>query len=202
MFSASSFFYLFNMKRSLKVITAGDAVLTLSEVKLHLKIDSSADDALITNLISAATESCQEYTNRYFTTTVVEQYSDTFAGVKQLYKSPVISITHIKYYDSNNSLQTWDTANYIVDNVSEPARIGLEVQKAYPEIADRMNAVVVKYSVGYGTAADVPQVIKSAILLTIGNLYENRQSVITGRTATELPLSSQYLLNQFKVQVC
>jgi len=190
------------MKRSLKVITAGDAVLTLSEVKLHLKIDSSADDTLITNLISAATESCQEYTNRYFTTTVVEQYSDTFDGVKQLYKSPVISITHIKYYDSNNSLQTWDAANYIVDNVSQPARIGLEVQKAYPIIADRMNAVVVKYSVGYGAAADVPQAIKSAILLTIGNLYENRQSVITGRTATELPLSSQYLLNQFKVQVC
>ena len=190
------------MKRSLKVITAGDAVLTLSEVKLHLKIDSSADDTLITNLISAATESCQEYTNRYFTTTVVEQYSDTFAGVKQLYKSPVISITHIKYYDSNNSLQTWDAANYIVDNVSQPARIGLEVEKSYPEIADRMNAVVVKYSVGYGAATDVPQAIKSAILLTIGNLYENRQSVITGRTATELPLSSQYLLNQFKVQVC
>jgi uncharacterized phiE125 gp8 family phage protein len=61
----------------------------------------------------------------------------------------------------------------------------------------------VKYSVGYGElSSDVPEGIKQAVLITIGNWYENRQTVITGRTATELPLSSQYLLEQYKIQVC
>ena len=72
-----------------------------------------------------------------------------------------------------------------------------------PNVADRINAVQVKYTVGYGTAStDVPEGIRTAIILTVGNWYENRQSVITGRTATELPLSSQYLLDQYKIQVC
>ena len=135
--------------------------------------------------------------------TLVTQYSDNWLEVYRLYKSPVSSITHIKYYDSNDSLQTLASANYILDDASKPARIGLAVDATLPTLADRINAVEVKYTVGYGTAStDVPEAIRQAVLITIGNFYENRQSVITGRTATELPLSSQYLLNQYKIQVC
>ena len=96
-----------------------------------------------------------------------------------------------------------DTDDYILDDVSKPARIGLAVNATLPTLADRINAVEVKYTVGYGTAStDVPEGIRTAIILTASNWYENRQSVITGRTATELPLSSQYLLDQYKIQVC
>ena len=60
-----------------------------------------------------------------------------------------------------------------------------------------------KYTVGYGSAAsNVPEGIRQAVLLTIGNWYQNRQSVVTGTIATDLPLSSQYLLDQYKIQVC
>ena len=160
------------MNRSLKVVTPSTVPLfTTSEAKDFLKVDTTADDTLIDNLVAAATESCQIYTNQYFLKTAVEQYSDTWAGIYTLYKSPVSVITHIKYYDS--------------------------------DLADRINAVHVNYSVGYGITSDtVPQGIQQAVLLTLGNWYENRQTVITGRTATELPLSSQYLLDQYKIQVC
>jgi uncharacterized phiE125 gp8 family phage protein len=112
-------------------------------------------------------------------------------------------MTHVKYYDTNDTLQTLASSNYILDNISQPARIGISVDGTLPNLADRINAVEVKYTVGYGElSSDVPEGIKSAVLITIGNWYENRQSVITGRTATELPLSSQYLLDQYKIQVC
>ena len=135
------------MYRSLKVNTlATNPLFTTAEAKDFLKVDTTADDTLIDNLIKAATQSC---------------------------------------------------------DVSKPARIGLAVDGELPTLADRINAVEVKYTVGYGTAStDVPDGIKQAVLLTLGNFYENRQTVITGRTATELPLSSQYLLNQYKIQVC
>tara|TARA_Y100000593_G_scaffold516_1_gene981 strand:+ start:805 stop:1266 length:462 start_codon:yes stop_codon:yes gene_type:complete len=153
--------------------------------------------------VAAATESCQIYTNQYFINTVVTQYSDNWKEFYSLYKSPVSSITHIKYYDKDDSLQTLAASNYILDDTYEPARIGIAVDGELPNVADRINAVQVKYTVGYGTAStDVPEGIRTAIILTVGNWYENRQSVITGRTATELPLSSQYLLDQFKIQVC
>ena len=199
-------FFLKNKKmyRSLKVNTlATNPLFTTAEAKDFLKVDTTADDTLIDNLIKAATQSCEEYTNQYFMDTLVTQYSDNWMEFYRLYKSPVSSLTHIKYYDSNDSLQTLAASNYILDNASKPARIGLAVDGELPTLADRINAVEVKYTVGYGTAStDVPDGIKQAVLLTIGNWYQNRQTVITGRTATELPLSSQYLLNQYKIQVC
>jgi len=192
------------MYRSLKEVTLSETPLfTTAEAKDFLKVDTTADDTLIDNLIKAATESCQIYTNQYFLNTVVEQYSDKWLGIYTLYKSPVSAITHIKYYDSDDTEQTWASSNYILDDVSKPARIGLAVDATLPSLSDRINAVHVKYTVGYGTAStDVPDGIKQAVLLTLGNWYENRQTVITGRTATELPLSSQYLLDQYKIQVC
>lgn len=190
--------------RSFTVHTAASAPLfTTAEAKAHLKVDVSADDTLIDNLITAATESCQIYTNRYFLHTVLVQYADNWNGILNLYKSPVDSVAHIKYYDNDDSLQTWASSEYIIDNSLQPARVALAVDKSFPNISNRINAIEVKYTVGYGTASsDVPEGIRQAVLLTIGNWYQNRASVITGKTATELPLSSQYLLDQFKIQVC
>jgi hypothetical protein len=37
--------------------------------------------------------------------------------------------------------------------------------------------------------------------LTIGNFYQNRASVITGKTATELPMNVKWLLDTYKVQI-
>ena len=192
------------MNRSLKVDTAATTpVFTTAEAKAVLKVDVTDDDTVIDNLVSAATESGQIYTNQYFIDTVVTQYSDTWDDFYTLYKSPVDSITSVKYYDSDDSLQTLSSSNYILDNSYQPARIGISVTGTLPNLSDRINAVEVKYTVGYGTAStDVPQGIRQAVLLTLSNWYENRQSVITGRTATELPLSSQYLLDQYKIQVC
>ena len=192
------------MFRSLKEDTlAVNPLFTTAEAKDFLKVDTTADDTLIDNLIKAATQSCQIFTNRYFLTTVVTQYSDKWDGIYTLYKSPVSGITHIKYFDSNDTEQTLASSNYILDSVSQPARIGIAVNGTLPDLADRINAVHVQYKVGYGVTSDlVPEGIKQAVLITIGNWYQNRQTVITGRTATELPLSSQYLLEQYKIQVC
>tara|TARA_R110001583_G_scaffold41210_2_gene131226 strand:+ start:2027 stop:2605 length:579 start_codon:yes stop_codon:yes gene_type:complete len=192
------------MFRSLKEDTLSvNPLFTTTEAKDFLKVDTTADDTLIDSLIKAATQSCQIFTNRYFLTTTVTQYSDKWDGIYTLYKSPVIGITHIKYFDSNDTEQTLASSNYILDNVSQPARIGIAVNGTLPDLADRINAVRVEYKVGYGITSNlVPEGIKQAVLITIGNWYENRQTVITGRTATELPLSSQYLLEQYKIQVC
>ena len=193
------------MARSYAVdIAATTAILTTAEAKTHLKVDTTADDTYIDNLVSAATESAQIFTNRYFINTTITQHGDTWSDIATLFKSKVNSITHIKYYDSDNSLQTLATSVWISDINHQPARIGLKPNQSFPSLADRINAVNCKYVVGYGSAAsDVPEGIREAVLLIVGNWYENRQEVVVGRIATELPKSAQYLLEQFKVQtVC
>jgi len=176
--------------------------ITLAEANLHLKVDINTDDTLITGLIEAATQISEEYTNRFFISTTIEQTCSNFLETQEVYKSNVIGVTSIKYYDSTNTLVTWNVNNYVVSEEFQPCKIMLADGIDYPEITTRVDAIKVLYSVGYGgNGASVPQAIKSSILLTIGNWYANRESVITGRTATEIPMSAKWLLDTYKITV-
>ena len=190
--------------RAYKVVTpATSNPLTLTEAKTHLKVDTTADDTFITNLIKSATSSAQEYTNRFFIATTIQQYGDKWEDISNLFKSPVASVTHVKYVDPDGTLQTLSTDVYFVDDVNKPARIGLKPNQSFPEIIDRLNAIYVEYVVGIAAGPDeVDEGIRQALLLTIGNWYQNRQAVVTGTIATELPMNAKFLLDQYKIQVC
>ena len=189
--------------RAYKVITAATSnVLTTSEVKNHLKVDTTADDTLIDNLIIAATNSCQEYTNRFFITTEITQYGDNWSDVSELFKSPVqAALFNVKYWDTAGVLQTLGTTKYTLDNVSQPARLVPAPDESWPSIIDGLNAIEVNYKVGVDSADDVDNAIKQAVLLTIGHWYQNREAVIVGRQVNEMPMSAKYLLDQYKIQV-
>jgi len=189
--------------KSYKVITPATVdLLTLSELKEHLKVDVSIDDTFIKNLGRAATSSCEEYTNRFFLKTKITQFSDSWAGVDNLLKSPVESNSLvIKYYDSNDVLQTLATTEYLLDNSLMPSRVCSSPNKSFPTLSSRINAVEATYSVGVTTAAEVDAAIKQAALLTIGHWYANRETVVVGRIATEIPMAAKYLLDQYKIQV-
>ena len=175
--------------------------VSLTEAKSHLKVDTNADDTYIESIIKAATQLSEEYTNRFFIDTVVTQYASDFKEIETLFKSKVSAVTHVKYYDSNNTLQTLSATVYDEQLNYEPAQIQLADGQSYPAFTKRNDAVEVKYTVGYGAASDVPEIIKQAILLTIGNFYSNRESVIVGRMVSELPQNSKWLLGTYKVQI-
>ena len=107
-----------------------------------------------------------------------------------------------KYYDNNNTLQVLSATVYNTQLNYEPSQIQLAENQSFPSITKRNDAVRAKYTVGYGSSAsDVPEIIKQAILLTIGNFYQNRNSVVIGRIATELPMNVKWLLDTYKVQI-
>jgi len=189
--------------KTYQVITpASTYPVSLTEAKSHLKVDTTADDTYITSIIKAATQLSEEYTNRFFIDTVIEQTCSDFAQLQTLFKSKVSAVAHVKYYDSDNSLQTLSATIYDTQLQYEPSQIQLADDKSFPEITKRNDAVVARYTVGYGSAAsDVPEIIKQAILLTIGNFYQNRNSVVIGRIATELPMNVKWLLDTYKVQI-
>jgi uncharacterized phiE125 gp8 family phage protein len=176
--------------------------VSLTEAKSHLKVDTSADDTYITSIIKAATQLSEEYTNRFFINTTLKQFASSFKEIETLFKSKVSAVNHVKYYDTNNTLQTLSPNVYSKQLEYEPAQIQLAHNQSFPTITKRNDAVEVEYVVGYGSSAsDVPEIIKQAILLTIGNFYQNRASVITGKTATELPMNVKWLLDTYKVQI-
>ena len=189
--------------KTYQVITpASTYPVSLTEAKSHLKVDTTADDTYITSIIKAATQLSEEYTNRFFIDTVIDQTCSDFAQLQTLFKSKVSAVAHVKYYDNDNSLQTLSATIYDTQLQYEPSQIQLAENQSFPSITKRNDAVVARYTVGDGSAAsDVPEIIKQAILLTIGNFYQNRNSVVIGRIATELPQNSKWLLDTYKVQI-
>ena len=126
----------------------GTGIITTSEAKEHLKVDTTADDTLIGNLITAAVQSAQIYTNRFFLISQIIQYGDKWEDIKVLFKSKVSSVISVKYYDSDNTLQTLSTDVWLADTKHQPARIGLKPNQDFPQLADRINAIEITYNVG------------------------------------------------------
>ena len=60
------------------------------------------------------------------------------------------------------------------------------------------DAVRVDFTCGYGAASDVPEPIKRAVLLLVGTLYANRESVAPV-AMHEIPQSAIWLLSPYRV---
>jgi len=187
----------------IKLITApASEPITLDEAKDHLRVDVSEDDALITTLIVAAREAAEHITGRALMQQTWELALDCFHDIEDcdlryrigrhayrinIPKPPLVSITSVKYYDTDGTLQTMASSDYQLDDHSEPARLMPAYGTCWPSTRDQANAVMIRYVAGYADAASVPQQIKNWMLLRIGMLYENRESVAAGVTLTEVP---------------
>lgn len=166
----------------LEIVTAPSSEpITLAEAKLHLRIDFSADDDLITSLIEASRVRCEAEIGQAFVTTVFDYYLDRWPTNErgamlwkfQLPRAPVASVASITYYDSTNALTTWSTSEYDVSTGS-PGRIGVGLGYVFPVTYNRMDAIKIRFTAGYGAASAVPANIKAAIKADLTNLYENR----------------------------
>jgi uncharacterized phiE125 gp8 family phage protein len=195
-----------NVGRFSKVLdtAATSEPIALSEAKLFLKVDTSDDDALIGTIISSAREYVENFTGYQLLSATYTQYLDKFPNKNtaiELLMNPVSAVTHVKYYDSNNTLQTWDTANYDTDLKGKPARITLANDATFPTVYDRTNAVEIKFVAGYAStsATGFPKQLLNAMYLIIGHLYENRQDVIVGSIVTEMKKGADSILRQYRI---
>jgi len=173
--------------------------VSLAEAKLHLKIETAdtADDTLIAILIAAARESAEQFTRRAFIAQTWELQKDCFEdGEIQLRKTPVQSVTSIKYYDVNGVEQTLATTVYGLNQADEPNEVYLKYGQLWPQVRGEENDVKIRFVAGYTT---VPSSVKAAILLIVGHLYENREDVVIGRQVNDLPKGSKFLLEPYRL---
>lgn len=183
--------------------------LSTAEVKTHLRVTGSDDDTYIGNLVKAFrtwVDGKDGWLNRALINQTWDLWLDRFPCSSRtpilIPLSPLSSVTHVKYYDAENTLQTWSSSEYFVDSVSEPARLYPAYNESWPTALDRPNAVNVKFVAGYGSsAAAVPEAIRHAGLLMIGHWYENREEVNVGNIVNEMPFAAKCLLAPYKVRL-
>ena len=174
--------------------------ISLAEAKSFLRIDSDFDDdnTYITSLINVATSMVEEFTRRRLITQTFNIFYDEFPPYIDLQIGEVASVTHIKYYDTSNALQTLATSNYDVDTKIRPGRIYQSEDGDFPNTYERPNAVEVEFIVG-ASASDIPAPIIQSIFIIVGRYYENRQDVVMGTQVNEVPLMVNHLLTPYRL---
>lgn len=182
---------------ALQLVTAPTVEpVTVSDAKDHLRIDDDKDDVLIESLITAAREWAEKYQNRAYLTQTWDLFFDDYpAEPFSLPKPPLQSVTHIKYYDTDETETEFSSDYYQVDTASFKGRIALDYGQEWPTTTLRsMNGFVVRFIAGYGDdASDVPEAVKTAIKMIVAELYENRE-VSDIRTHFEVPFAVKSLL--------
>lgn len=177
--------------------------ISLEEAKAHLRVDHVQEDGLIGSLIIAAREYVEQFTRRALIEQQWRLTLDAFPtrrGAIVLAMPPLVSVDAVKYLDLEGAEGTLvENTDYLVDDDSQPGRILPAWEVAWPETRGVPNAVTVEFTAGYGqTAEAVPQGIKQAMLLMLGHWYLNREAVVTGTIATEIPISAEALCWQYR----
>jgi len=183
-----------------KVITAPSAEPLLeADVKTRLSITDSLDDDDITAYIQASREQAESFMQQSIITQTVELALDRFPDEIELPMGPVQSITSVKYIDTDGVEQTLSSAVYTIDDYSPVPWLLLVEDNVWPDTYDSANAVKVRYVAGWGDAGtDVPEDIKTAMLLVIGHWIRFQAVAESGIGPTLLPRQFYQLLQRHR----
>lgn len=187
--------------------------VTLEEARKHLRIEpfgsplEHPDDSQIEISITTAREFLEEYLERSLTTKTYELALDAFPSYIELPYDPIQSVTEITYTDKDGAEQTLSPTIYYFDEYD--GRIYPRNGENFPQTLDERNVVKVTFVAGYtfNTSPDthpIPFALKSAMLLIIGNLYENRQQDMMGTARLSfntLPMGVYNLVQPYRQNI-
>lgn len=172
--------------------------LTLAETKAHLRVDGSNEDDVIASLIRTAREHIEGETGLAILSRTFRLYLDGWPGsrVIQIAKGPVQTIEAVTVYDADGTPEDIDASGFVLDGQARPARLILPRQ---PDPGQALNGIEIDFSAGFGaTGADVPDILKRAMLLHAALLYEFRGAVPPDSQPEAVPAGYDRLIAPFR----
>ncbi|WP_173935142.1 head-tail connector protein [Chelativorans sp. Marseille-P2723] len=195
------------MHRPVRITPPAIQLVTLAEAKLHLRVDHDDEDALISNLIQAATEHLDGWTGilgRCLVEQVWRQDHDRFARELAIPLGPVISVQTVTWRDPAGQLSTIPSGCYdLRTDEAGNAMVRFDADYVFPENLHESRAVGITFKAGYESnpgppaTSTVPDPLKVAILLLVGHWYQNREAVSTAGMAS-LPFAVEALIAPYR----
>ena len=163
--------------RQIKInTTLGSEIITASEVKNYVRIDTSADDALIATMITQARIWAENFISRDIVSKNRTYYIDrTDTGLFDLPFSPVASISEI-------------TINNIITTNYEILGLDNETIELDQGSADRVK-------ITYITTGLNDSLLKQALLQLVSTYYDNRADFIESQSVSEIPSNVKVVLS-------
>lgn len=169
--------------------------VSLEEAKSHLRVLHDHEDALIDALIQSAREQAESFTRRALIAQTWEISLDDLPRYGfQVFPSPLMSVESITYLDGEGLPQTLPSDQYIVVADPHSPAVVPAYGVTWPMTLGFKNCVTVRAVCGYGSnPGDVPAVIRSAMLLMIGDMYQHRETIVQG-SVSEIPMTAERLM--------
>jgi uncharacterized phiE125 gp8 family phage protein len=190
--------------------------LDADDLRKHLKIDDTIEDAALVRLCRVVRMRGERATRRAFLTQVWDNFLDGWpqwdgyhggqatepatthlpaGGYVELPKAPLQSITFVKYTDLAGVEQTWPTTEYLVDapagEYCRRGRLSLGWVKTWPIVRPTANCIQIRQVCGYGdTPEDVPDILLQAMLMDAATLFTIRGSILAGTRAAAIEIPS------------
>jgi uncharacterized phiE125 gp8 family phage protein len=152
--------------------------VTVDEAKDYLRVEVDDENGELDSMVGAATEQVQFDTGLTLISTTFDQWVHRFpcgTSPMRLDRYPLATtstVTHIKYFDSTDTEQTFSSSSYDVDTAHVPGAVFLKAGYTWPTDLRPYQAGYVRFVAGYGSSgAAVPANLIAAVKLQVKALY-------------------------------
>jgi len=167
----------------------------------HIRFTPSDDRLLLQRFVSAARQWVEAYTGRSLATQTWQASMPSLTSPIWLpMAAPLASVTHVKYYDTDNVQQTWASSNYLTPAFHEPAMMEWSATATLPSVYDRSDAVQLEYVAGYAQD-ECPESLQMAVLMLAAHFFENREAVLVSAISKEVEFAVTALAAPYRVWV-
>lgn len=170
--------------------------VTLTELKAHLRVDSSLDDAELGDKLSEARKTIEQMTGRaFFTQTRTLSFNRFDFTTDKIYLpgAPVSAINNVAYVDLNGSNQIWSSTGYNLV-VGSPSYLQLAYNEDWPDHRGLRDRIVITYVCGVSDVADIDVRVKAACKLHVELNYDREE--LSDKSAERLGMAFDSLINQ------
>lgn len=160
------------MTYSVTISAAGPEPVSLSQVRMHAKIDDNTEDAIILDYIAGARQKIEQWTGLLLRSCTMTLKLDAFDDPILLPRAPVRSITSITYTDGDGDAQTVAGSDYALREYMGQYQI-TPLGNTWPTIEDYSQVTVVAVA-GFETPNDVDFDLKAVIYRMVSHMDANR----------------------------
>lgn len=184
------------MKYKVQQLSQPSQILSDQELKDHLRTDEASEDDLLEAMALAAHERAEHYTGLMFGERSCLISLDIFVEELSFFDYGIFdvnSITSVSYINESGSTVSF-SGYELVDSFSFGSKIIFD--SPLPTVQEGRKKVLITFSAGLPV---VPESVKAAMKLIVGNLYEHREDDSLMRVSP-ISVSSKALLDQVKQQ--
>lgn len=183
-----------------RLATPPGALVTTEEMKSHLMIDFSDDDAQIASFVAAATRRLDGYSGilgRCLLTQGWEINLRTWPNSRLRLPFPDVTGVEVEYADADGQNQIIPESQFELVEGAQGTELVLRDGFSAPALSKAVELPVkLTITAGYGAVADVPSPIRVAVMMLAAHWYENRAD---GAGGSEMPFGVSALIAPYRL---